>query len=192
MAQRFDKLSDKFIDFINRQPMFFVATATSDSRINLSPKGLDTLQVCSENQILWLNLTGSGNETAIHIQEDGRMTLMFCAFNGNPLILRVYGKACVIHQGDDDWQALAARFADYPGSRQIFDLTIDLVQTSCGWGVPLLEYQEDRKQLEQWAAKKEASGIQQYWNDRNQLSLDGKETHIMKMSGIADPQDSDS
>ena len=180
MAQQLNALSDVLIQFIQHQKIFFVATANADGHINLSPKGTDSLRVMDKNRLLWLNLTGSGNETAAHIQDNPRMTLMFNAFEGNPLILRLYGKAKVIHPYDEDWQALYAVFNPIAGARQIFELSIELVQTSCGMAVPFFQYQGEREQLTHWAEKKGTQGIQQYWADKNQISLDGKETQILK------------
>lgn len=180
MGQRFNELSEKLIDFINDQHLFFVGTATADSRINVSPKGMDSFRVLGPNRVIWLNMTGSGNETSAHIQQDGRMTIMFCAFTGKPLILRLYGQARVIHPYDSDWTELAAHFPPIPGARQVFDMQVDLVQTSCGMAVPYFDYVEEREQLKTWATKQGTAGIQQYWHDKNQQSLDGIPTHILK------------
>ena len=176
----FNELSDKLTGFIKNQKIFFVATATIDSKINLSPKGMDTLKVLSQNRIAWLNLTGSGNETSAHVQKDGRMTLMFCAFEGSPLILRLYGKAKVVHQNDPEWHSLYKLFKPLPGARQIFELSIDLVHTSCGTGVPNFKYLGDRDQLNKWAMTKGNDGIKKYWVEKNQFSLDNDPTHIVR------------
>jgi hypothetical protein len=129
--------------------------------------------------VVWLNLTGSGNETAAHIQEDSRMTLMFAAFEGKPMILRLYGNAKVIHRNDPDWHERFSLFAPLPGARQIFDLTVDLVQTSCGMGVPFFDYAGERALLDRWAVNKGENGLKMYWKEKNQVTLDGKPTHIM-------------
>src|SRR5487761_2207485 len=129
MGQRFPQLSDKHIQFIAKQRIFFVGTATADSRVNISPKGMDSLKVVSNNRVVWLNVTGSGNETSAHVQQVPRMTIMFCAFNGQPLILRLYGTAKVIHKSDPEWGKLISLFNTLLGARQIFDVTLDLVQT---------------------------------------------------------------
>ena len=157
-----------------------VGTAALDGRVNVSPKGMDTLRVLDANRIVWLNVTGSGNETAAHLQESPRMTLMFCAFEGPPVILRLYGTAIVIHQGDAAWRELVALFPPLPGARQIFDVTLDLVQTSCGMAVPYLSYTGDRELLNEWAGKKGEEGLRQYWAEKNQLSLDDIQTNIVK------------
>jgi len=183
MAKRYDALSEQHIGFIAKQKIFFVGTATADSRINVSPKGMDSFRVLGPNRIAWLNVTGSGNETAAHVQQSPRMTIMFCAFEGDPLILRLYGKARAIHQGDTEWDELYALFRPLPGARQIFDVAVDLIQDSCGFAVPFFDYQGEREKLIEWAEKKGEDGIRQYWMDRNQQSLDDIPTHIIEKSG---------
>ena len=183
MGQRFGALSEKHISFIAEQRIFFVGTATADSRVNVSPKGMDSFRVLGANRVAWLNVTGSGNETAAHVQQLPRMTIMFCAFDGDPLILRLYGQARAIHQGDAEWEQLFPLFSPLPGARQIFDVAIDLVQTSCGFGVPFFDYVGERETLSDWAVKKGDEGIRQYWADRNQTSLDDIPTHIIEKSG---------
>ncbi len=178
MGQRYETIPPKMIDFIRRQKLFFVATAAPEGRVNLSPKGMDSLRVLDERRVLWLNVTGSGNETAAHLLESPRMTLMFAAFEGNPLILRLYGRARAIHQGDPEWPSLYSLFNPLPGARQIFDLGVELVQTSCGMGVPLFDFVADREQLNRWAENKGEQGIRAYWEQKNRLSLDGRETGI--------------
>lgn len=180
MGQKFDALSDRLIEFIRQQHLFFVGTATVDSRVNISPKGMDSLRVMNANRILWLNVTGSGNETATHVEQTPRMTLMFAAFSGKPMILRVYGKAKAVHRNDAEWQTLYPLFDPLPGARQIFILDIDLVQTSCGMAVPLYDYVGDREQLNNWAEKKGQAGIEEYWREKNVLSIDGQESGIIK------------
>ncbi len=179
MATQYSEISDRLISFINNQHIFFVATATADGHINLSPKGMDSLKVINKNRVIWLNVTGSGNETAAHVQQLSRMTIMFTSFEGAPLILRLYGNAKVIHQGDAEWDKLYALLKLLPGARQIFDVGIDLVQTSCGMAVPYMDYVEDRELLNEWATKKGDDKIRQYWQDKNRLSIDGLETHIV-------------
>jgi hypothetical protein len=179
-GRSFDALSEQHIRFIAEQKIFFVATATEDSRVNLSPKGLDALRVVDARRVLWLNLTGSGNETSAHVQRDPRMTLMFCAFADPPMILRVYGAARVVHRSDPDWADLLSLFKPLPGARQIFDLAVDLVQTSCGMGVPYFSYAGDREQLVDWAVKKGDEGVRDYWEQKNQVSIDGIPTRIVE------------
>jgi hypothetical protein len=178
MGQRNNSLSQKQIDFIREQKVFFVATAMPEGRINLSPKGMNTFAVSSPERIIWLNLSGSGNETAAHLSYDKRMTIMFCAFEGKPTILRLYGTARVYHQRDDFWKQNIHHFPDFLGSRQLIDLKIELVQTSCGFGVPVMEYKEERDLLESWAENKGVEGLKEYYHNKNTISLDGHPTGI--------------
>ena len=182
MGQRFPELSEDHIRFIQAQRMFFVGTATPDSRVNLSPKGMDSFRVLDSRRVAWLNLTGSGNETAAHVQHCPRMTMMFCAFEGPPLILRIYGQATAIHRGEAAWQELFPLFEPLPGARQIFDTAVDLVQTSCGMAVPRYAYQGDREELSEWAFKAGEEGVRSYWDRKNQTSIDGIPTHILSKS----------
>ncbi len=179
MADQFPELSDELSQFIAAQKMFFVATAAPDGRINLSPKGQDSLRVLGPNEILWMNLTGSGNETAAHLSESNRMTMMWCAFDGPPRILRVYGAAQVFHPRDSRWSEFSTLLPSTAGTRQYFLLSIDLVQTSCGYAVPSMEYVEDRQVLAKWAENRGKEGIAEYWQKRNQVSVDGKPTGIL-------------
>lgn len=183
MGQKYPELSEKHIEFIARQKMFFVGTATSDSRVNVSPKGMDSFRVINSKRVVWLNVTGSGNETAAHIQSNPRMTIMFCAFEGAPLILRLYGTAEVIHKTNPEWSELQALLPSLPGARQIFDLEVELVQSSCGMAVPYFSYAGDRELLNEWATKKGTDGIKEYWAQKNQFSLDGAPTNIVKHGG---------
>ncbi len=178
MGKQFPDLQPDQIDFIGEQHLFFTATAAPGARVNLSPKGMDSLRVLSPSRILWLNLTGSGNETAAHLALDPRITLMWCSFTTRPIILRTYGTARAVHRGDADWQTLAAELPDQPGARQIIDVTIDLVQSSCGFAVPLMEFREDRPVLAKWAADKGKDGLATYWDTRNRQSIDGLPTGI--------------
>ena len=179
MGQEFPHIPTKQIEFIRKQKLFFVGTAGDhDTRVNISPKGMDSLRVLNPNRVIWLNTTGSGNETAAHVLDNPRMTVMFCAFDGAPLILRLYGTARAIHPRDDEWADLHARFPTLPGARQIFDLTVDLVKTSCGMAVPHFGYQKDRTLLSDWAAKIGPDGLHDYWTKKNQVSMDGKPTRI--------------
>lgn len=174
------KLNGTLRDFIEKQHLFFVATAAPDGRVNLSPKGLDSLRIIEDNKIVWLNLTGSGNETAAHLRENPRMTLMFCAFEGDARILRVYGNADVIHPTDTRWDEVAGQFPKMAGSRQVFELDIDLVQISCGTGVPLMEYKSQRGPDEMLPYFEEmgVNGVRDFWTRKNATSLDGKPTGI--------------
>ena len=157
-----DTLTEKHRDFIAKQPLFFVATAAQDGRINLSPKGYDAFRVLSDSQVAYLDLGGSGNETHAHLSADGRITLMFCAFDRTALILRIYGRGRAVLPQDDEWDALTANFTLLPGTRQIFVIDVNSVQTSCGWGVPMMTLERERETLKkahrqsdpaQWEAK---------------------------------------
>ena len=180
MGKQFKSISTKHQQFIKQQKIFFVGTATRDSRVNLSPKGMDSLRIIDENRIVWMNLTGSGNETVAHLLEDSRMTIMFCAFEGNPLTLRTYGSAKVYHSRDKEWGDLISLFPPSAGARQIIDLKIDLVQQSCGMSIPYFNFKEERNQLKDWAEKKGEDGIKKYWKEKNQESIDGNPTKILE------------
>jgi hypothetical protein len=184
MGKRYETLTDSQIEFIQKQHMFFVATADSEGRVNVSPKGLDSFRVLGANRVVWLNLTGSGNETAAHILSNNRITLMFCAYEGAPMILRIYGSAKVYHGPEEEWRELIELFPEDPGSRQIFDISIELVQTSCGYAVPLYDYVGQRDILTNWSAKKGLEGIEKYWLDRNTSTIDGVDTHIQELKRI--------
>lgn len=176
----FEELNEDLVKFIKDQKVFFVATAVSEGTINLSPKGLDSLRVVENNRILWMNLTGSGNETAAHVQENPRMTIMMNAFEGKPLILRIYGKAKVIHHLDEEWKEFVDFFPYSEGSRQIFDLSIELIQTSCGWAVPEYEFKKERDILDKSNKVAGEKGIRSYWRSSNTKSLDGMKTNIIE------------
>jgi Pyridoxamine 5'-phosphate oxidase len=178
MGKRYSELQPDQISFIADQHLFFVATAPLQGRVNVSPKGMDSLRVISPTRILWLNLTGSGNETAAHVAHDPRITLMWCGFEARPLILRAYGTARVTHHGQPDWPPLAAQLPEQPGARQIFDVTIDLVQSSCGFAVPFMDHVADRPVLHDWAVEKGENGVRDYWRDRNATTIDGTPTGI--------------
>lgn len=176
------KLNGTFRAFIQDQPMFFVATAARDGRVNTSPKGMETLRILDDNRIVWLNLSGSGNETAGHLRDSNRMTLMFMALKGDPLILRLYGTAKTVHPRDSDWDKLAGLFPPMAGSRQIFDMTIDLVTTSCGTGVPRMELVEQRgpSELLPFYADLGEDGVKKFWQRKNVETLDGAPTGIFE------------
>lgn len=179
MGKRFNSISDKFKTFIAEQKLFFVGTAASDGRVNVSPKGMDSLRVIDDNTVVWLNLTGSGNETATHLLENDRMTIMFCAFEGPPNILRLYGHAKALRPNHPDWEKYIGLFPEYRGARQLMIMNVDLVQKSCGYAVPLYEYKENREVLTQWTAKKSDAEIVSYQREKNSTSIDGKATDIL-------------
>jgi hypothetical protein len=147
MADFFDALTDKHIAFVQHQPVFFTATGTGEGRINLSPKGMDSFRVLDPVRVAYLDLGGSGNETQAHLTADGRITLMFCAFDNPALILRIYGHGRAVLPQDDGFAALAAHFPRLPGVRQVFEIAVDSVQTSCGWGVPRMTLEVERETL---------------------------------------------
>ncbi|MEQ1537911.1 MAG: pyridoxamine 5'-phosphate oxidase family protein [Sphingorhabdus sp.] len=147
MAEFFDTLNDKHVEMIGKQPVFFAATAAADGRINLSPKGYDAFRVLSPTQVAYLDLAGSGNETHAHLSVDGRITLMFCNFDRPALILRIYGRGTAVLPQDGGWNALASHFELFPGTRQIFVIDVESVQTSCGWGIPFMEFDRERETL---------------------------------------------
>ena len=179
MGKQFKEISGKLKQFIEVQKIFFVGTAASEGTINISPKGIDSFRVISGSRVVWLNLTGSGNETAAHLLKDDRMTIMFCSFDNNPLILRLYRKASIYHPRDPEYAELIQLFEENTGSRQVISMQIDLVQTSCGFGVPLMESSTTRETLNTWADKKGVEGIEEYWIEKNQESIDGFPTNIL-------------
>lgn len=152
MAKFFDRIDEVQRDFIARQPIFFVATAAAGARVNLSPKGMDCFRVLGPDRVAWLDVAGSGNETHAHLVADGRVTVMFCAFENPARILRLYGRGRPVLPQDPDWAALARHFALLPGTRQIFDVAVESVQTSCGWGVPLMTFESERETLRKYHA----------------------------------------
>lgn len=178
MGKQFEGLTDRHRAFIEEQHVFFVGTAARDGRVNVSPKGLDSLRIASDTRVVWLNGTGSGNETAAHLLDSPRMTVMLCSFDREPLILRMYGTARAVHADDTEWDELLGLFPPMKGARNIFVLDIDLVQTSCGFGVPLMEFTDDRELMDSWAAKKGPDGLQRYQQEKNLVSLDGLPTGL--------------
>ncbi|MEG3149466.1 pyridoxamine 5'-phosphate oxidase family protein [Sphingomonas sp. ZT3P38] len=152
MAEFFDALTDDHRAFIAKQPLFFVATAAADARINLSPKGMDCFRVLDDRRVAYLDVAGSGNETNAHLVADGRITIMFCAFESPALIFRIYGRGTPVLPQDDRWTELAGHFTLLPGTRQIFEVAIDQAQTSCGWGVPHMSFERERTTLSKYHA----------------------------------------
>jgi hypothetical protein len=179
VAERFQKLDDKHMAFIREQHLYFVGTAGAEGYVNVSPKGMDSFRIIDDATVAWLNLTGSGNETAAHVLENGRMTVMFCSFDKQPLIMRLYGLATAVHVRDGRWDELSALFPVYTGARQIFVLDLELVQTSCGYAVPYYKLQGERPTLAKWADNRGVSGIQDYWAEKNTKSLNDKDTGIL-------------
>lgn len=181
MANFADKLSKDDIEFIQKQKMFFVSTAPKTGKINISPKGLDeTFKVVSENKILWLNYFGSGNETAAHLLEDNRMTIMFCAFEGLPIILRIYCKAKAIQEKDKEWAEYIKHFSIQRAARQVFELNIESVNNSCGMGVPLYDFVSQREQLTNYYDNTSKEEHIAYMKKKNQISFDGRPTKLFE------------
>nr|WP_298689869.1 pyridoxamine 5'-phosphate oxidase family protein [uncultured Dongia sp.] len=176
MGDAWSQIPDDIRSFMECQKLFFVATAPKDGRVNLSPKGLATLRIIDSKTIAYLDLTGSGNETAAHVIENGRITFMFCAFNGDPIIVRLYGQARIILPGDDDWESMIGLFPKFEGTRQIFLASVQAVSTSCGWGIPIFELKEERPTLSEWARKMGPDRLEIFKADYNALSIDGLPT----------------
>jgi len=174
MAKFYERLDEQLQSFIGEQKMFFTATAPAEGRINLSPKGMDTFRCLDGGRrVAYLDLTGSGNETAAHLSENGRMTVMLCSFSERPLILRIYGRGRVVRPGDGEWAALRPHFPELPGERQIVLLEVESAQTSCGFAVPVYELKEERQMLVEWTLKKGEDGLLDYRREKNQVSIDG-------------------
>lgn len=182
MAVKFDSINKAHIEFIEKQKMFFIGSAGAQGYINVSPKGMDTLKITDENTVVWLNYTGSGNETSAHVQENGRMTIMFNSFDKAPLILKLYGHAAVIHEKDSRWDEMVGHFESHVSIRQFFQMKVELVLTSCGYGVPEYEFKGERDMLKKWAEQKGREGIKAYWAEKNVETLDGEQTHILQKS----------
>ena len=175
MGKVYDGIDERLEEFIGRQHVFFVGTAPSspEGHLNVSPKGLDTFRILGPKTVAYLDLTGSGIETVAHIRENGRITLMFCAFEGRPLIVRLYGRGRVVEPGDPDWDGLIARFPEYPGARSVVVVDVERVADSCGYAVPLYEYRGERSQLIDYANKKGPEGMERYKARKNRVSIDG-------------------
>ena len=178
MSEKFEKLDQSHKVFIQQQHLYFVGSAGAEGYVNVSPKGMDSFRILDDSTVAWLNLTGSGNETAAHVLENGRMTVMFCSFDKQPLIMRLYGRAVAIHPRDERWDELSALFPSYTGARQVFSLSIELVQTSCGYAVPYFRLEGERPTLTKWADNHGEAGISDYWMEKNAKSLNDTDTGI--------------
>jgi hypothetical protein len=175
--------------FIRRQRLFFNASAAPEGRVNVSPRDGKSLRILDANTVTYLDLTGSGNETAAHLRANGRLTLMFCSFEGPPLILRLYGAGRVLRRGSEEYASLLDKHfggSELPGARQMIVLAIDLVQTSCGYNVPLFEYAGERDTLVRWAQSKGTEGLERYWHEKNTRSIDGFPTGLFDESGSSE------
>ncbi|MEM7331420.1 MAG: pyridoxamine 5'-phosphate oxidase family protein [Chloroflexota bacterium] len=180
MAKFFDHINDKIKKFISEQHIFFVSTAPDNGRINLSPKGMDSFRVLGDNKVAFLNVTGSGNETAAHLVQNSRMTIMFCSFTASPLILRLYGQGQAIHDYDANWDEMLALFPPIIGARQVIVCDVESVQTSCGYAVPRMDFREERQTLIKWTEAKSDDQLQIYWEQKNVTSIDGDPTFLLE------------
>jgi hypothetical protein len=180
MEKVYDSITQDLAAFIEAQPLFFVATAplSAEGHVNLSPKGLDCLRILSPQRVAYLDLTGSGNETSAHLAENARITFMFCAFDGAPMILRLYGHGSVVLPEDSAWADLYPLFPAYPGVRQIIVADLHRVQTSCGFAVPLLDYVGQRDTLPRWAEARGEEAIHAYQQQKNRVSIDDLPTPL--------------
>lgn len=180
MAKFFFKLDESLRQFIARQHIFFTASAPNKGRINLSPKGLDTFRILNDQQVGYLDLTGSECETAAHLAENGRLTLMFCSFEDKPLIVRLYGKGRAIRASDAEWQDLKANFPTLPGERLIIVLDIDSIMATCGFAVPFFDYKGERERLTDWVCQMGDERMDEYRHEKNQVSIDGLPTFLFE------------
>lgn len=180
MAKYYEQITDELQTFIAQQHMFFVASAplSADGHVNVSPKGLDSFRVLTPLRVAYLDLTGSGNETSAHLLENGRITFMFCAFEGAPRVLRLFGTGRTVLPGTPEWDELILLFKVYQGARQIIVAEITTVQTACGFAVPLYEYQGQRDTLLKWADTKGDDGLADYQRQKNMQSLDALPTPL--------------
>lgn len=174
MASVVEAITPDLRAWIERQPMFFVATAPSgrDGHVNVSPKGLDTLRVLDERTVAYLDLTGSGVETIAHLRDNGRITIMLCAFDGKPRIVRLHGHGTVLRPDDDGFAELAGLFPTLPGTRSVIRVDCERISTSCGFAVPLMTYESNRNELVTWAERRGEQGIETYWAKKNATSVD--------------------
>jgi hypothetical protein len=175
MGQIYESISPELSEWLARQRVFFVATAPLDGgqHVNCSPKGGDTFRILSGNEVAYLDLTGSGIETIAHLQENGRIVLMFCAFEGPPKIVRLHGRGAVVYPGAPDFEALRGRFPEFVGTRSIIRVAVARVSDSCGFAVPFMDFVEHRDALDRYAEKKGPAELAQYRQRRNQASIDG-------------------
>jgi hypothetical protein len=174
VGKAYEALDDALIEWIGQQHVFFVASAPNDGgHVNLSPKGHDSLRVLGPTEVAYLDLTGSGAETIAHLRENGRITIMFCAFSGPPQIVRLFGQGTAHPVGSERFASLAPHFELLPGARSIITVAVDRVQTSCGYSIPFMDYREERPTLQQWATRKGDDGLVAYWAEKNARSIDG-------------------
>lgn len=176
MAKIFERIDDRLGSFIDAQKVFFVATSPGEheGHVNLSPKGVDgTFTIIDETTVAYLDIVGSGIETVAHLRNDGRIVVMFCAFEGPPRIVRLHGRGQVVLPGDDEWEELMARFPPQPGSRSVIRIAVERISDSCGFGVPFMQYVGERGQLADWANRKTEEELAEYRRKKNAVSIDG-------------------
>ncbi|MDE3177435.1 MAG: pyridoxamine 5'-phosphate oxidase family protein [Pseudomonadota bacterium] len=178
MSHKFPALEPQHQTFIAAQKIFFVASAAPQGRVNVSPKGMASFAVLGPNAVAYLDCTGSGNETRAHLLANPRLTIMFCAFDGDPVVLRLYGQGRSHLRGGADYAALLPHFEEMPGARQIVTLDVDLVQTSCGMAVPLYDFRDERQNLVRYWTRQGLDGLRKYWGKKNMASIDGLPTQL--------------
>jgi hypothetical protein len=179
MASFHEALDESLCEFIQSQHVFFVATAPQEGRINLSPKGMDSLRIFNDREVGYLDVTGSGNETSAHVLQNGRLTMMFCSFDRTPLILRLYGTGRILHPRDAEFDERMKSFDPISGARQIVLLSIESLQKTCGYSIPFYDYQGERDTLEKWAEKKGQEELEKYREEKNTTSIDGLPTGLL-------------
>jgi hypothetical protein len=175
MGKVYQAIDERLAALIGKQHLFFVATAalSAEGSVNLSPKGLDSFAILDPHTVAYLDLVGSGAETIAHLRENGRITILFCSFEGPPLLLRLYGRGAVLEPGDPEFAALLSRFPSHPGTRAIIRVSVTRIADSCGFGVPLYRYEGERTQLTAWAERKGEAGLREYQLENNRVSVDG-------------------
>jgi hypothetical protein len=178
MSNWYQSITPELKEFIAAQKVFFVATAPNQGRINLSPKGMDTFRVVSDRRAIYLDITGSGNETAAHLRDNGRITVLFCSFNSTAGIARLYGHGRAIHPGDARWDEHLAMFPAEPGVRQIMEIDVESAMTSCGYGVPRLDHFSERDTLRKYWQKRTPAEVEQSQQKHNRESIDGLPTGL--------------
>lgn len=180
MGKQFTVMLPEHQEFIRRQHLFFVGSAplSEEGHVNISPKGHDSFRILSENQVAYLDMTGSGNETSAHVHENGRVTVMFCAFEGPPNILRLYGIGSVVLPDSPEWESLYPLFTPLPGARQIIKIDVHKVQTSCGYAIPFMAYENERETLQRWSIQQGEEKLKQYRQEKNSASIDGLPTPL--------------
>jgi hypothetical protein len=189
VAKQFERIEPAHAAFISQQHVFFTASAAATGRVNISPREIGALRVLDPNTVVYLDQTGSGNETAAHLRASGRLTIMLCGFENVPVILRLYGQGRALPRGTPEYAALLASAYDNTeplGARQIIRLAVEMVQTSCGYGVPLFDYKEERPTLRRWAETKGEDGLAAYRREKNVRSIDGFDTGVASQLALTD------